>query len=255
VAALMIAAVATLSGWVAARNKVITAAPEAYFGTLPPGSTLPSDDDCASRVRRSTREPRPANTNANHTAGVTCSAIGACSVWSKDLYDYATRVDGRFTGTTDEILQWGACKWGLDENIQRARAVKESTWYQSQVSDYTVDATLCNSFGLTAPCYQSYGILQIKASTGPGYPATYPYSKNSTAFNVDYSLAWLRGCFDGYDTWLSNQPHSTRPYTAGDIWGCVGAWYSGNWYDSGAQKYIDQVRQDLADQTWLRRRF
>jgi len=255
VIALMIAAGVTLSSWVAAHNSVATPSPGVYFNTLPAGSLLPRDDDCSSRVRRSTRELRPANTQANHTPGVSCTQIGACSAWAKDLYVYATRVDGSFTGTTDEILQWGACKWGLDENIQRARAVKESTWNQSQVSDSTDDKKLCSSFGMTAPCYQSYGILQIKASTGPGYPDTYPYSKNSTPFNVDYSLAWLRGCFDGYDTWLSSQPHSTRPYTAGDIWGCVGAWYSGNWYDSGAQKYIDQVKQDLEDQPWLRRRF
>lgn len=249
--ALVIAAGVMLSNWLAAHDRVAAPSSTVYFGTLPPGTPLPTGTDCASRVRRSARELRPANTKANRTAGVTCSAINACSVWSKDLYVYATRVDGLFTGTTDEILQWGACKWGLDENMQRARAVKESTWDQAEISDYTSDATLCSSFGLTAPCYQSYGILQIKASTGPGYPDTYPYSKNSTPFNVDYSLAWIRGCFDGYDTWLGNQPRSTRPYTAGDMWGCVGAWYSGNWYDSGAQTYINQVRQILADKTWL----
>jgi len=68
-------------------------------------------------------------------------------------------------------------------------------------------------------------------------------------------LAWLRACFDGYDTWLSNQPRSTQPYTAGDIWGCVGAWYSGNWYDSMAQTYIAEVKQYLANQAWLQPSF
>ena len=254
-AAIMIAAGAMLSDYVASRGGVANPLPTTYFGTLPPGSTLRGNSDCASQVRHSSWEPRPDNSTANNTPGVTCSAVGACSVWSKDLYVYATRVDGLFSGTTDEILQWGACKWGLDENIQRARAVQETHWYQSRAGDYTRDATLCSSFGLTAPCYQSYGILQIKASTGPGYPATYPYSKNSTPFNVDYSLAWLRACFDGYDTWLSNQPRSTQPYTAGDIWGCVGAWYSGNWYDSMAQTYIAEVKQYLANQAWLQPSF
>ena len=44
------------------------------------------------------------------------------------------RVDGAFTGTTDEIFQWAACKWGLADNLLRAIAVRESTWYQDATS-------------------------------------------------------------------------------------------------------------------------
>jgi hypothetical protein len=223
-----------------------------YFATLPPGSALPSGSDCASRVRRSSWEPRLDNDKANRTAGVACSTIGACSVWSKDLYVYASRVDGHFSGTTDEILQWSACKWGLDENIQRARAVEESGWHQSTRGDRTSNRRLCRSFGATAPCYQSYGILQIKASAGVGYLATYPYSQNSTAFNVDYSSAWLRACLDGYDTWLNSE---SRPYLPGDLWGCVGAWYSGKWHDSGAQTYIASIKTHLQSKEWLKKDF
>ena len=39
-----------------------------YFSILPPGSALPSGAACAARVHRSTWEPRPENTTANHTA-------------------------------------------------------------------------------------------------------------------------------------------------------------------------------------------
>ena len=28
---------------------------------------------------------------------------------------FVPRIDGKFTGTTDAILSWGSCKWGLDE--------------------------------------------------------------------------------------------------------------------------------------------
>jgi Immunoglobulin-like domain of bacterial spore germination len=41
------------------------------------------------------------------------------------------RVDGAFSGTTDEIIQRAACKWGIDEDIVRAQIIKESYWYQS----------------------------------------------------------------------------------------------------------------------------
>ena len=48
---------------------------------------------------------------------------------------YKPRVTGNFTGTTDEIIQWGACKWGLSDNIVRAQAVDESHWRQNTESD------------------------------------------------------------------------------------------------------------------------
>jgi hypothetical protein len=35
------------------------------------------------------------------------------------------------------------------------------------------------------------------------------------------------------------------------LWGCVGDWYSGGWYDSGAITYIEQVRTLMAARRWL----
>ena len=37
-------------------------------------------------------------------------------------------VSGNFYGTTDMILRWAACKWGIDEDVVRAEAVEESSW-------------------------------------------------------------------------------------------------------------------------------
>jgi Putative Ig domain len=212
--------------------------PTAHFNTLPPGSTLPTDADCASRVRRSSWEPRPDNATANHKTGITGN-------WP-NVAPFSSRIDGNFTGTTDEILQWGACKWGFDEDIMRAQAVQESNWHQSQLGDYTSDSTLCSVIGQNAPCYQSYGILQIKGSIEPG---TYPTSQNSTAFNVDFSRAYVRACYEGKFTWLGNG------YQAGDLWGCIGVYFSGSWYDSGAQNYINLVKQHLANKVWLQPNF
>jgi len=36
----------------------------------------------------------------------------------------------------------------------------------------------------------------------------------------------------------------------GDLWGCVGAWYSGDWYDPGARQYIAEVKALLAKRPW-----
>ena len=133
----------------------------------------------------------------------------------------------------------------MDEDIQRARAAQESWWRQSTLGDYTKDSALCRSIGKSAPCYQSYGILQIKGTAG-AHIHTYPVSEKSTSFNVDYGLAWQRACFEGDFTWLGNG------YKAGDIWGCVGAWFSGRWYDRGAQAYISSVQHFVGEKPWLR---
>jgi len=252
--ALILAAFMAFARWPVVETRPVPSA-GTYFSTLPQGSALPSGSECAARVRRSGWEPRLENYRANRTTGVACEQIDACSVWSQDLYIYAPRVDGRFSGTTDEILQWGACKWGLDEDLLRARAAEESGWRQSTLGDRTSDQRLCNSFGAAAPCYQSFGILQIKASVGEGYLTTYPYSLNSTAFNVDFSSAWLRGCLEGYDSWLNEDAPKDRPYVSGDLWGCVGAWYSGRWHDRGAEAYIDTVKKHLAHKVWLKKDF
>ncbi len=211
------------------------------FSTLPPGSALPSDATCAASVRQSAWEPRPDNTTANHTNVY----LQGARLTGSNLkpYGYEARVTGNFTGTTDEILQWGACKWGIDEDIVRAQAEKESTWHQSTLGD-----CLGGTVSATHGC-QSVGILQIKgANLPPTHPGTWPYAYESTAFNVDYMLGMLRSCFEGKETWLGNG------YQAGDIWGCVGRWFSGNWYVS-SQNYIASVKQNMANKDWLKAGF
>lgn len=208
-----------------------------YFGTLAPGATLPNN--CAGRVTHQD-ERRPENTTANQTVGITgVNVDGSSPAFMAAL---GNRVDGAFiTGTTDDILQWAACKWGLDEDVQRARTVAESSWRQSQLGDSTSDAGLCALIGKSPPCYQSYGILQVKGTVHEG---TYPISEQSTPWNADYALAWQRACFEGDFTWLGGS------YAAGDLWGCVGTWYSGNWHDAAAEAYIAAVQGHLTNRTW-----
>ena len=208
------------------------------FSTLPPYSSLPGDADCASRVRRSAWESRPSNTTANHT---NVYAQGYRLMGSYlEQYGYEQRVTGDFTGTTDEIFQWGACKWGFDEDTVRAQAVMESRWNQLVLGDCD-GVTVAETHGC-----QSVGILQVKgANIPPTHPGTWPYARQSTAFNVDYTLAVRRACFEGKETWLGNG------YYAGDLWGCIGRWFSGDWYGEGSLKYIAGVKSYLANKVWL----
>jgi autotransporter family porin len=207
------------------------------FVTLGPGSSLPSGAQCAGSVEGSGFEPRPENAAANGYVAVAGSDY-SLSVWDGYLgMDPAAdrlrqRVDGNFRGTTDEIIRWGACKWGFSEDVVRAVAVTESTWRQSTASD------------LVDGVPQSFGLLQVKRTAHPG---SYPASQRSTAWNVDYALAYRRACYEGWIVWLRELGTG---YAAGDEWGCVAHWYSGSWRDSGEAAYVADVQSHLADHTW-----
>ncbi len=228
----------------------------ARIATLPPGSPLPSGAECAARVRRSPWEARPENTAANHripTSGdlkrlYSTARQGGAPAW------FFARVDGDFTGTTDEIIQWGACKWGFDEDLVRAIAMDESHWLQSDVGDWTNDTRHCPPGSISGGgCYQSYGLLQVKYSS---YPGTWPMSRDYTAFNVDYKLAYQRACMEGKIEWLLHdvpQPgFPAYPHGSADqmLWGCVGDWFSGEWYDSKSLTYIQRVHEELGKRGW-----
>jgi len=203
------------------------------FLTLPPGTTLPDGEDCAGRVRRTRWEPRPRNREANQTTGISGVRIdGASETLNRRL---GPRIDGAFTGATDEIIQWASCKWGFDENVVRAVATEESHWRQAATGD---DG-------------ESFGLLQVKRTVHDG---TFPTAKESTAFNLDYALAWRRACYEGDFTWL-NDPPQRGGYQRGDEWGCIGAWFSGDWYNQGALAYIARITSHLAAQPWLQRGF
>jgi autotransporter family porin len=221
-----------------------TVAPAMLFPTLPPGTALPAEADCAARVRRSPWEPRPENRQANHTVPATL-ALGEWSGHNERANrELLPRITGNFTGTTDEILQWGACKWGLDENLVRAVAVQESDWRQAMVGDTEDDPSHCAP-GYATPCPTSFGITQVRWYVWPG---TFPHARDSTALAVDYWGGLVRSCYEGYVDWL----HSfTDVYEKGDLWGCVGFWYAGRWYDDLNQDYIAKVQRRLANMEWL----
>jgi hypothetical protein len=210
-----------------------------YFGTLPASATLPRTDRlCRALVRSRSFEPRPDNYAANHTVPserVRWPTSSDQLHWRRWIAK-RTRVNGNYTGTTDEIIRWGACKWGIDEDTIRAAAVVESRWHQSTVGD---------SGG-------SFGLLQVKDHYRDGTVdlGGYPWTQRSTALNVDFYAAWLRSCLDGdfYDggPWLYNGKQ-----VRDDLWGCVGAWYSGDWYTSGARAYSARVADALARKAWL----
>ena len=200
------------------------------FSTRPPGSALPSGAECAEWVLPYEREPRPQNIAENTTRGVQLALPADAWLGFSAWRELATRVDGNFTGTTDEIIQWASCKWGFDEDVTRAQAYVESGWDQDYVGDHG----------------HSVGLMQVKAAAeGTPHRYTWPHSRTSTAYNLDYALAWRRACYEGHfaeGRWL---PAGSR----GDLWRCIGLWYSGTWR-RGDIAYVTAVRAALARKSW-----
>lgn len=201
--------------------------------TRPVGSPLLSDEAAAQLVRRSAFEPRPENATANKTVPTASELAEFHSI--KNNNPYVKYVTGQFTGTTDEILQWVALKWGINVEMVRASAVNESYWKQDAHGDIGSG--------------ESWGILQVKQSVHLG---TYPLSLKATAFNADYWGAMMRYYYDGLATWLNQTCcFSGVRYEAGDIYGAFGAWYTGRWHTEAAERYITSLKRRMAERPWL----
>ena len=212
-----------------------------YFATLAAAAPLPTEAECAARVHRSTWEPRPQNYDANHLVRPQPVTMPYDENFNA-LYQtkYLTRMDGNFTGTTDEIIQWAACKWGIADDLVRAQAVQESNWRQAAAGDNEPRKNgHCPSDISTDPCPTSFGLLQSKWYYRPG---TYPWTRTSTAFSLDSSLAEMRGCLDGMSY--------AGTKTTGDVWGCIGFWYSGT-FGKGDSAYIADIKAKLSQKVWL----
>lgn len=184
----------------------------------------------AKRVTRTKWEPRRQNRKANRTVP-TRKQIKQFR--RKSDMPYARYVNGRFRGTTDDILEWAARKWGLPENLLRAVAVHETWWVQSFVGDNG----------------DSFGIFQMRRP----YHCCLPIMRKSTAFNADYYGGIIRSYYDGKQDWLNHdccRADNGKRYRPGDLWGSVGAWSSGRWYLSTNEIYVDTVKMHLRERTW-----
>lgn len=267
--------------------------PPAHFGTAPVGATvangqLPTEAQCTAWVNEAApgldaTETMPCNATYNAAAAIPPSSWLASfhadpeadSAGQHDAeWQLFQGVTGNFSGTTDMILRWAACKWGVDEDVVRAEAVEESSWKQSEAAG--CGSTTCTGQGSAPPasgaanywvaatddpssqtqggtCCPTKGILQV------GYPYwyAYPYGVSSTALNADYRMAAQRACMNGDITWLKGTNGGsgtfgayppTDPNTA--LYGCMGHWYSGTWNDSGGGQYASQLQTLLGQKAW-----
>jgi hypothetical protein len=196
-----------------------------------PGFGPLADAEAASRVNQTRWEPRRQNAEANRRRPS-----------DEQLRDFRRRsrmlnrfdVTGQYRGTTDEILQWAARKWGFDPDLFRAVAAVESYWKMAAVGDG----------GL------SFGLFQMKKT----YHCCLPLSSKYSAFNADYYGGILRSYYDGRQKWLNDEERGEQ-YRAGDLWGSVGTWYAGRWRTPLALDYIRRIQRALRDEPWRERWF
>jgi autotransporter family porin len=248
-----------------------------HFGTLPSGASLPSDGTCAAEIPWE-REMVPGNSGTNSTMPSQGQLDGyrangyAAAVYGGG-WAYA-RVDGQYTGNTDMIFRWAACKWGIDEDVVRAQAtIEDWSWDQPQSGgDKRWSYSQCVNGGFTelwnyqcpSCCYQSWSIFQTKALNNW---QSWPMVLNSTAFAADYHFASMRACMDGdLAGYFAGRSGNNGHTYSGDIasgnlstimWGCLGFHFSGDWYDgnssSGAIWYIGQAQTALSQKSWKTR--
>jgi hypothetical protein len=188
------------------------------------------DRKAAKKVVKTAHEPRPGNVAANHT--VPTKAQLQYFRANSDM-PYAKYVDGRYKGTTDDIIEWAAYKWGLPEEVLRAVAVTESWWRESTVGDNG----------------DSFGLFQVRRP----YHCCLPFMRDSTAFNADYYGGIIRAYYDGKQDWLNNPDiaqQNGKRYRPGDLWGSIGAWYSGRWRTEANKGYVAAIRKNLRNRTW-----
>src|SRR4051794_3009433 len=209
-----------------------TATTSARALVTPPHAKRPLSDSRAARlVRRSRFEPRPGNRAATHRIP-TAAQLRAFRAQS-DM-PYARYVTGHFTGTTDEVIQWAALKWGFAPDLLRAVATQETYWKMSFVGDNG----------------DSFGLFQVRRPFHCKEPVCAQF-RSDAAFNADYYGGILRAYYDGKQTWLNDVASDNgKAYRRGDVWGSVGAWYSGRWWNADARGYIRRVKRHLAARTW-----
>jgi hypothetical protein len=213
-----------------------TPTPAAHYALMGPGASLPAESTCATSVNANP-EPENAPWNANDGTGYNSNAgiastptyfyTNAGSQLGYPNADFA-KVDGLYTGTTDDIMRVYSCKWGEDEDWMRAQSWIESSWHQdcaamhggsgcsengdSNNPDGTCSGLVASlsddgfavtnsssvyvfgtSFGLGI--YASWGIIQSKSGCAEYY--TEPMLALSTSWGEDYEGAKFRSCMNG----------------------------------------------------------
>ena len=133
----------------------------------------------------------------------------------------------------------GGAQVGFAPDLLRAVATVESWWRMSTVGDNG----------------DSFGLFQGRRPFHCSEPVCAQF-RDDAALNADYYGWILRAYYDGRQRWLNTVAgENGRRYRRGDLWGSIGAWFSGRWWNPPARGYIREVKRRLANRTWRSRAF
>jgi hypothetical protein len=225
----------------------------------------PLSDAAAAACVVPTGEAVPANSQANAymPTDAELQAFHSAKTDNGDTIDserwytrYVTGRPGLPHPTTDELIQWGAHKWGIPEDWLRAQYEQESGWKQSDQGDLRTEPSswlsLFPSFSCptVTQCFESLGITQVKwRPDGSDDAGTEPLRWKSVAFNIDFECSILRYFYDNpYGLRSSWGDSSYHPL---DGWLSLGGWFEPYPYGNSNQlDYVAQVKRHLADRDW-----
>jgi Big-like domain-containing protein len=111
-----------------------TATPSAHLSNLAPNAALPPESTCATLANQS-NFPETTAENVNDGTGWNANS----QIWTTPSYFHANAgrnglapssdfaaVDGNYAGSTQDIIRWAACKWGVDEDWAYAETAEET---------------------------------------------------------------------------------------------------------------------------------
>jgi len=204
-----------------------------YNGHLINQETIPQNQQTHPPGSPATGITSPVNQTKPNGSQLTYYASDGYRSTEMDLpYTWMKLVDGQYTGTTEMIIRWAACKWGMDEDMIRAQATAEhDTWIQWNAggderksinqcqAGNNPDHNSTNLWGylISNACYQSWSIWQTKvvySSPNIGAWTTWPAINESTAFAADYRYASQRSCMNGDQSGFFNDKGVGAAYLA-----------------------------------------
>jgi hypothetical protein len=111
-----------------------TATPGVHLGNLAPNTAMPPESTCATSANQA-NFPETTAENVNDGTGWDANN----QIWITPSYFYANAgrnglapaldfaaVDGNYAGSTQDIIRWAACKWGVDEDWAYAETAEET---------------------------------------------------------------------------------------------------------------------------------
>lgn len=239
-----------------------------------PSTFTPLSDAAAAALVTHEPETRSKNATAYSINGTNYPAPNYYVPANSELTDFHTAAqwypygqyvdgqDGLTRPSTDDLIQWGAHKWGIPEDWLRAQYVAESHWNQYAAGDRTTETAAdyplypiqSRVSGSTTDVYESLGITQLKwrpADHPGGSSATgsEPVRWKSTAFNIDYQASIVRFFYDNPQQLRSSWGDAS--YVPCQQWNSLGGWVGSNpWGNSTQENYINAVQTELNNQSW-----